>query len=49
MAYNRGLMGLWSGVSIALLLVAIVETIIIMRTQWHAMVSEARERLQEEH
>ncbi|KAK6526771.1 hypothetical protein TWF281_009974 [Arthrobotrys megalospora] len=44
-----GLLGLWSGVSIALLLVAIIETIIIMRTKWHAMVSDARERLREEH
>ncbi|KAK6333486.1 hypothetical protein TWF718_011294 [Orbilia javanica] len=44
-----GLLGLWSGVSIALLLVAIIETVIIMRTKWHAMVSEARERLQEDH
>ncbi|KAK6512068.1 hypothetical protein TWF481_000965 [Arthrobotrys musiformis] len=44
-----GLLGLWSGVSIALLLVAIIETAIIARTKWHAMVSEARERLQEEH
>ncbi|KAK6348856.1 hypothetical protein TWF730_009624 [Orbilia blumenaviensis] len=44
-----GLLGLWAGVSIALLLVAIIETIIIVRTKWHAMVSEARERLQEDH
>ncbi|EPS38065.1 hypothetical protein H072_8208 [Dactylellina haptotyla CBS 200.50] len=42
-----GLFGLWSGVSISLLLVAIIETIIVMRTKWHAMVSEARERLRE--
>ncbi|KAF3902985.1 hypothetical protein ABW20_dc0106018 [Dactylellina cionopaga] len=42
-----GLFGLWSGVSMALLLVAVIETVIIMRTKWQAMVSDARERLRE--
>ncbi|EWC48635.1 hypothetical protein DRE_01857 [Drechslerella stenobrocha 248] len=42
-----GLYGLWSGVSISLLLVAIIETIIVSRTKWHTMVSEARERLRD--
>ncbi|KAF3904116.1 hypothetical protein AA313_de0201907 [Arthrobotrys entomopaga] len=45
---NWGLLGLWAGVSISLLLVAITETIIVLRTQWHTMVNEARERLREE-
>ncbi|KAK6350252.1 hypothetical protein TWF696_006487 [Orbilia brochopaga] len=45
--FGWGLLGLWSGVSIALLLVAIIETIIVLRTKWHVMVSDARERLRE--
>ncbi|KAF3938031.1 hypothetical protein ABW19_dt0200424 [Dactylella cylindrospora] len=42
-----GLIGLWSGVSIALLLVGVIEVWIVLKTKWHAMVSEARERLRE--
>ena len=41
------LFGLWSGVSIALLLVAIIELFVIAKTDWAKMVEQARARVSE--
>ncbi|KAA8914612.1 mate-domain-containing protein [Sphaerosporella brunnea] len=42
---NLELLGLWSGVALALFFIAVVEVVIILRTDWNQVVDEAKERV----
>ncbi|KAA8908367.1 mate-domain-containing protein [Sphaerosporella brunnea] len=42
---NWELLGLWSGVAVALFVIAVVEVVIILRTDWNRVVDEAKERV----
>lgn len=39
------LFGLWSGIAIALLFVAVLETTIVLRTDWAKVVADATARI----
>lgn len=39
------LLGLWSGVALALLFVAILETTIVLKTDWTKVVADAKARI----
>lgn len=43
--FGWGLLGLWSGVAIALALMAILQTTIILKTDWTKVVADAKARI----
>lgn len=45
LVFGWELLGLWSGVAIALLVVAILETTIVLRTDWKKVAADAKARI----
>ena len=45
---NMGVIGLWAGIGVALSLIAIIFTLLVVKTDWYKVAEEAERRVLEE-